>query len=137
MAPRELGDETPEYVSFVVPVASANQPADEYDCELVSRSGPDYAVHTYKLIRNGESAFELRLSDETSFWFRVRPMSREKRLLPYVGSYSHDDFRHRLMEIEPEDIHALDELFEQERTFVIGFDPEKYAIAASLAQKAE
>ncbi len=121
-APVELGEATPQYVSFVLPVDTSGAFHDRYTCETVTAAGADRRSETHELVRQGPDSFVLRLG-KREFWFTVRPVSKAERRLPYVGKLRHPDFAFLLTEIEPEDLEGLDQLCEDEGTFVIGCEP--------------
>jgi hypothetical protein len=122
-APAELGDSTPHYISFVIPVDDSNALFEEYACEAVKieKEGNRSVAH-YEMTRSGKDAFVLKLKD-ARFWFVVRPAPNQERALRYVGKLEHPDFVLPLTEIEPEKPALLDKLCQDEDTFLIGCEP--------------
>jgi hypothetical protein len=120
-APVEVGEASPHYISFVVPIVDGRT-HERYACEVVrtSRDGDKIAAHD--MIREGGDSFVLKVADK-ELWFTVRSVARKERCLPYVGSLKHPDFTSPFIEIEPEDPSKLDQLFEDENVIVVGCDP--------------
>jgi hypothetical protein len=124
-APVELGEKTPQHVSYTIPLdAGKTPPPQVYVCEVVRVTPGVDRLAAHDLIPAGPNSFILQLEDEASLWFHVRPVS--DRMLPYIGGLMHEDFRFPLVEIEPEDPAALDALYEQRGLFIIGCDPSHY-----------
>lgn len=119
--PAELGEATPHYVSFVVPVGSDGRLADAYACEVVKLGKQERTIEKYKLTRGGKSTFKLELPKGFAIWFTIR-----SDRLPYIGTLKHSDFDHELAEIEPEEPSQLDRLCQETGMFVIGCDPQNY-----------
>src|SRR5438128_1452928 len=126
VAPIEMGEAAPHYVSFLIPVVGAAF-LDIYTCEVVSSANGDKTTAAHDLVREGDDSFVLHLP-QGDIWFNVRAMPKDELRLPYVGRLTHQDFSCKLTEIEPENPEILDQLFEKHRVFVIGCDPfEHYA----------
>jgi hypothetical protein len=119
-APVELGESTPQYISFVIPVDPTLDPA--YSCEIVSSNKDKRIVSAKTMFREGKNSFLLDIDDE-EVWFNVRPISKDQRRLPYIGKLEHEDFGSLLMEIEPEETSVLDRLFLDKGVGIIGCDP--------------
>jgi hypothetical protein len=119
--PAELGEATPHYVSFVVPIGSDGRLADAYACEVVKLGKQGRTIEKYNLTRGGKSTFKLELPKDFTLWFTIR-----SRRLPYVGTLKHNDFDHVLAEIEPSEPSQLDRLCEEAGMFIIGCDPQNY-----------
>jgi hypothetical protein len=120
-APIELGESSPHYISFVIPVVDG-QISDRYVCEVAATSRQGRTIEVHEMIRMGADSFLLRVA-EMDLGFTVRPVSRKERYLPYIGQLEHDDFTFRFLEIEPEDLAMLDQLFEDKNLVVVGCDP--------------
>jgi len=121
-APVELGEATPHYVSFVVPLDDNGDFFREYICETVTAENGTKQTAASKLIRQGDGSFVLRLHG-LDVWFTVRTVPKEDRRLPYVGKLEHADFASLFVEIEPEEPKKLDRLFDERSVFVIGCEP--------------
>jgi hypothetical protein len=125
-APVELGDETPAYISFVVPLDDTEALADEYTCEIAKVTASGRTIESGRLLKAGSDSFVLKLSSADAVRFHVRGVARTDRRLPYVGTLKHDDFARPLAEIVPAHNSALDRLFEQHGMFIIGCDPDRH-----------
>jgi hypothetical protein len=121
-APAELGESTPHYISFVIPMVDKRTFFSEYTCETITRKAGETRVESPQLIRRSEDSFALRLCD-LDLWFTLRPGPKDELRLPYIGKLGHDDFRYLFMEIEPEDPDTLDKLYENNDVFIIGCEP--------------
>jgi hypothetical protein len=121
-APVELGEATPHYVSFAIPVDEVLGFFDRYTCETVVTDKGDKTTESHDLMRQGDDSFMVRLG-ESEVWFTVRPVSKGDRRLPYVGKLGHEDFRHSFTEIEPVDPRVLDKLYNNEHLIIIGCEP--------------
>jgi hypothetical protein len=121
-APVELGEDAPQYLSFVLPVQKGGRFFNTYSCECVTRHGHKKSIRAYELVSKGEDCFLLQVAGK-EFWFVVKPAARNSRRLPYVGRLSHPDFQFHLTEIQPEEPAKLDDLFDQDHTFIMGCDP--------------
>lgn len=119
--PGELGESTPHYVSFVVPVQSDGRLAEDYACEVVKFGKQGRTIEKYDLVKGGKSTFKLELPKGFTLWFTIR-----SDRLPYIGTLKHKDFTHVLAEIEPEEPSDLDRLCEEAGIFIIGCDPQNY-----------
>jgi hypothetical protein len=128
--PAELGEATPNYVSFVVPVRSDGRLADDYACEVVKLGKQGRTIEKFELVRGGKSTFKLELPKGFTVWFTIR-----SDRLPYIGTLKHNDFNYVLAEIEPEEPSELDRLCEQAGMFIIGCDPQNYVGANRLPKK--
>src|SRR5687767_15351646 len=103
--PVELGEATPHYVSFVVPVGTDGRLADAYACEVVKLGKQGRTIEAFRLTKGGKSAFKLELPKGITLWFTIR-----SDRLPYIGTLRHTDFGHVFAEIEPEEPAALDQI---------------------------
>jgi hypothetical protein len=122
-APVELGNATPHYVSFVLPLDEDGGFFREYTCETVTvKKDGSKKIGPHKLVRHGERSFVLHLGAR-DLWFTVRAVPSKDRRLSYVGSLGHDDFASLFVEVEPEKPKELDRLYDERRTFVIGCEP--------------
>ena len=121
-APAELGEASPHYISFVIPVGENGTFFSCYSCEAVTphEKGKDITIH--ELSAQGTDSFLLHINDK-QFWFVVKPASKAGRRLPYIGELKHPDFQFLFTEIEPEEPDKLDDLCDSERTFIMGCDP--------------
>jgi hypothetical protein len=129
-APVELGEKTPQHVSYVIPMDPDRPPPPQpYTCEIVRATAGAGRLSTFELVPAGPNSFTLQVDDASRLWFQVRPVS--DRMLPYVGELIHDDFRFPLVEIEPEDPAALDALCNERGLFIIGCDPSHYGAGSS------
>jgi len=124
-APVELGEDSPHYVSLVIPVDERRNVFNIYICETVTTTEHGHAIESHDLVKRGKNSFALQLGD-TVFWFSLRPGSLSGRHLPYVGKLQHEDFTHLFIEIEPEEPESLDKLYDKHGTFVIGCEPFKH-----------
>jgi hypothetical protein len=122
VAPVELGEDAPHYISFVIPLDDDLRFFNKYKCEIIMAKKDERILESRELIKNGTDSFSLRLS-EVDFWFTVRPSPKREYRLPYVGKLGHEDFKRLFIEIEPEDPASLDTLFEKENAFIIGCEP--------------
>lgn len=120
-APIELGEATPHYISFVIPLDASGQFLPRYTCETITTTKKTKRITSHELVKAGEDAFVLRRGTH-EFWFTTTPGAKEERRLPYVGDLEHPDFQLLFTEIEPEEPNKLDELYNEEATFVIGCD---------------
>jgi hypothetical protein len=125
-APIELGEETPHYISFVVPLDDHNELQKEYTCEVVRKTPHERRRETHTLVRAGTDSFVLELPQNVKIWFHVRGVGKGERHLRYLGRLKHEDFSHRLSEIEPKDNAELDRVCEKYGTFIIGCDPSEH-----------
>jgi hypothetical protein len=121
-APVELGEDSPHYVSFVVPLDDEKRLSSEYECELFETHQDRQTIESRHLIKKGLDSFVLELA-ESVLWFVLRPCPQDVLRLPYVGKLKHDDFTQLFIEIQPEDPDALDVLFEQKGIVVVGCEP--------------
>ena len=121
-APLELGEATPHYISFVIPVDDRKTFFAEYTCETITRAKRAQRIESHDLVMRGEDSFVLHF-DKQDVWFAVKPGPKKDRRLPYVGTLQHDDFRYQFTEIEPEDPDELDRIYDTENLFVIGCEP--------------
>jgi hypothetical protein len=121
-APVDLGEESPHYVSFVVPVDGRGRFFDAYSCEVVTIHDGRKSIATHEFSSEGNDAFLLRLAGR-EFWFHAKPAVKSQRRLPYVGRLRHPDFGLLFTEIEPERLEELDELCEKGHVFIIGCEP--------------
>jgi hypothetical protein len=121
-APVELGEASPHYVSFVIPVAENGEVFEGYGCEIITMGEGEKRVRTHELVKRGEDSFVLRM-DKREFWFRVCACPIPEGRLAYAGVLEHEDFEHLLVEIEPEDPCAPDELYDADGTFIMGCEP--------------
>lgn len=121
-APVELGESAPHYVSFAIPVNEEGAFFDAYSCETITGRNKQKSPTLHQLSTSGEDSFLLRLADK-NFWFVVKPALRVARRTPYLGKLEHPDFKFLFTEIEPEDPDKLDDLFDDEHTFIMGCDP--------------
>lgn len=121
-APAELGESAPHYISFVIPVDDSRGFLPEYTCETVVADNNEKRRDSHQLLQQGEDSFLLHLG-ERDVWFTVRPVSKVERRLPYLGKLQHADFAFLLTEVEPEEPAMLDQLYDEENTFVIGCEP--------------
>jgi hypothetical protein len=117
-----LGEAAPHYLSFVVPVDEEGRFFETYSCEAVTTREREKTITTHALSSRGKDSFLLHL-DGKEFWFIVKPTAKSSRRLPYVGRLEHPDFQFLLAEIEPEEPAALDNLCDEDHTFVMGCDP--------------
>ncbi len=120
-APAELGEQSPHYVCFVVPVDDKGDFHERYACEVVTVGPVGRTIGALELAFEGKDRFFLQVKS-AKFWFHVKPPTKPLRRHPYVGELRHDDFRQLLVEIEPDDPTKLDQLFDEQHTFVIGCD---------------
>ncbi|SRR6266446_10709986 len=121
-APAELGDATPQYVSFVLPVDTGGHLYSTYGCEVITNKGRKRrTLHQHTLETRGDSLV-LRLAGR-DVWFNIRPVSVKERRLPYIGKLKHPDFKFSFVEIEPDKQSDLDKLFNHTGMFIIGCDP--------------
>ena len=120
-APLELGEQSPHYVSFVVPVNDTGDFHERYTCEVVAVGPGGKSIRVLELAFQGKDLFLLQV-EGASLWFHVKPPAKPLRRHPYLGELQHDDFRHLLVEIEPEDPAKLDQLLDEHHSFVIGCD---------------
>ena len=118
-APVELGEDAPHYISFTIPVDGKGHFFPRYTCETITTAGAEKRIASHELIKKGEDTFLLRLG-KREFWFTSTPGPKEERRLPYVGKLGHEDFAFLLTEIEPEEPHRLDTLYNEDGIFVIG-----------------
>jgi hypothetical protein len=125
VAPLELGEAAPHYISFAIPVDHNRSFFDTYICETIAMEDDRKRRETHELTKSGDDSFILRLG-ELEVWFSVRPVPRDERCLPYLGKLVHQDFRFLLTEIEPERPDILDRLFDDKKTFVVGCEPFKH-----------
>jgi hypothetical protein len=121
LAPAELGEAAPHYVSFALPLDENGRFFQSYTCEVINTRDGVKEVQLHQLIKHGTDSFVLRIGN-LEIWFAVRPVSKDERL-PYVGKLKHDDFERLFTEIELEEPSKLDRLFETEGTFIIGCEP--------------
>lgn len=121
-APVELGEAAPQYISFVIPLSSNQNFFEKYTCEMITTKDGEKRVKAHELIHWKQGSFKVSVG-KTEFWFTVRPSPMRERRLSYVGKLGHEDFRYKLVEIEPDDPGALDELYDEKGTFVIGCEP--------------
>jgi hypothetical protein len=122
-APAELGEASPHYINFVIPLDDRGALLNEYICETITTDEEGTkSIYANKLVRHGEASFVLRLG-RLDLWFIVRTVPREERRLPYIGKLEHADFAFLLREIEPEEPDGLDQLYDKENTFIIGCEP--------------
>lgn len=125
-APVELGDATPHYISYVIPLDDRGELGDEYTCEVVVIAGEGRMLQSRNLVRTGIDTFLLGISPDSKLWFHVRPIHKNAGKLPYVGTLHHDDFNLRFIEIEPDDVSQIDRLCEDQGVFIVGCDPEQH-----------
>jgi hypothetical protein len=121
-APVELGEAAPHYISFVVPVDERGAFFSIYSCEAVTARNKKKIITLHELSAQGNESFLLRVEGK-DLWFVVKPASKPARQLPYIGKLKHPDFRFHFTEIEPEDSDKLDDLCDNEHTFIMGWDP--------------
>jgi hypothetical protein len=121
VAPADLGEAAPHYISFVLPLEENGDFFHSYACEVVNTHDGVKEIQTHELVKHGPDSFVLRVG-KLEVWFAVRPVSKDERL-PYVGKLKHEDFDRLLTEVELEEPIKLDRLFETEGTFVIGCEP--------------
>lgn len=122
-APVELGEATPHYISFVIPLDDRGALLNEYTCETITTDeGGTKSIYAHELVRRGEMSFVLRLG-QLDLWFIVRTVPKEDRRLPYIGKLEHADFAAPFTEIEPEQPERLDRLYDEGDMFVIGCEP--------------
>jgi hypothetical protein len=133
-APAELGEAAPHYISFVIPVLDKCSFFNKYTCETITTEQGEKTVVSHELTKHGEDSFALRLG-KFELWFTVRPGPKDECRLPYVGKLEHEDFRHLFMEIEPEDPEALDRLFDDKNTLIIGCEPFSHYTGADKVAK--
>ena len=119
-APIELGENTPHYINFVIPVGLRMD--DRYLCDLVSTAHDKREVVTQELVREGKDTFLLSVED-VKVWFVIRPVPKNERRLPYHGKLIHPDFYFSFAEIEPEEPADLDRLFMEQGVGILGCDP--------------
>src|SRR5260221_2848937 len=135
-APVELGEATPHYISFVVPVDESGQFFSIYSCEAITARNGHKTITTHELASKGRDTFLLNL-DGKEFWFIVKPTVPLARRLPYVGTLKHPDFQFLFTEIEPEEPAGLDSLCDKDHTFVMGCDPYTHYTGIKKAYQAE
>lgn len=135
-APLELGDDSPIYVSFALPLEAGNRLADAYQCEVVQIDGTRRSVTTHRLVKSGEDAFVLKLPDRGDVWFTLQSGAAGIRL-PYAGKLQHADFSNPLVEIEPADQAVMDRLCNEHGLFVVGCDPFKHYTGELLSKSNE
>jgi hypothetical protein len=120
LAPVELGEAAPHYVSFAIPFD--NRPDDKYTCEAVRIRKDERVIEPLPMIREGNDSFFLAV-DDVEVWYVVRSGTKEDRQLPYLGKLKHPDFDLLFGEIEPEDPSVLDRLLLENGVSILGCDP--------------
>ncbi|HVA51846.1 MAG TPA: hypothetical protein VNH11_36225 [Pirellulales bacterium] len=121
-APAEVGEASPHYISFVIPVGENRDFFSQYICETVVAESGERRREQHELLQQGKDSFVLHLG-ELEVWFSVRPVAKSELRSPYLGRLQHADFALLLTEIEPEEPDLLDQLYEKKNTFVIGCEP--------------
>ena len=121
-APVELGEASPHYIGFVLPIDEKGDFFSLYSCEAVTTRNKEKEISLHELSAKGKESFLLRVGGK-DFWFVIKPTSKASRRLPYVGKLKHADFQFFFTEIEPEEPEKLDELCDREHTFIMGCDP--------------
>jgi hypothetical protein len=136
LAPTELDSEANQYIGFAIPKDATGELAEEYECDVVTATKKGRKVEAFRLSRSGSDSFVLDLPKGIRTWFHIRPVGNVQKGLPYLGALQHPDFAFPLVEIEPEDVAQLDELFVSQGLFLVGCDPEKHYTAARRARSA-
>ena len=125
-APIEVGEDAPQYINFAIPV-DKGRIDDLYTCELATFGRHERGLEIHQLIRHGTDSFRLKVG-EKDLWFNVRPVARNERSLPYVGTLSHPDFVFPFVEIESREFALMDQLCLSDGLVVIGCDPAHYLV---------
>jgi hypothetical protein len=122
-SPAELPGDSPQDVSFVLPVDSRRRFNPSYVMEIFRYSANGLQSKDSTAIRHVyENVFRTRINN-IIIEFREKRHGLRNRAFKYMGEFQHKDFQFKMVEIEPESMQLIDRLYLKFGIVLIGCDP--------------